>query len=165
MWNERMIPQQETPTGEGGCAQGPGEAETRLEHAPVPERPEGPDIETEFLQGLLQISPLPAFILDWKLRIVFQNKAFRRLTGYRTEDMARDRLTFRVHPADRDEAESSILMALVGRTARCHCRVQGWNGALHSLDLTFSPVVWKGRQLVLCSGIKGIGDERELLRA
>ena len=132
----------------------------------APERPEGPDIETRFLEGLLQISRLPAFILDWKLRIVFQNKAFRRLTGFRTEDMARDRLTFRVHPADREEAESSILMALIGRTARCRCRVRGWNGTLHTMELQFSPVLWKGRQLVLCSGMRGIpGDEHSLLRA
>jgi PAS domain S-box-containing protein len=132
----------------------------------VSDRPEGPDIDTRFLEGLLQISRLPAFILDWKLRIVFQNKAFRRLTGFRTEDMARDRLTFRVHPADREEAESSILMALVGRTARCRCRVRGWNGGLHTLDLQFSPVSWKGRQLVLCSGMRGIPeDEHELLQA
>jgi len=159
-----MINQQGAPSNEGGCTRGPGEGE--LEPAALAERPEGSDIETEFLGGLLQVSPLPAFILDWKLRIVFQNKAFRRLTGFRTEDMARDRLTFRVHPADRDEAESSILMALVGRTARCQCRVQGWNGALHALDLRFSPVVWKGRQLVLCSGVRGIfGAEREVFRA
>jgi PAS domain S-box-containing protein len=130
------------------------------------DRPEGADIETRFLEGLLQISRLPAFILDWKLRIVFQNKAFRRLTGFRTEDMARDRLTFRVHPADREEAESSILMALVGRTARCRCRVRGWNGGLHTLELQFSPVTWKGRQLVLCSGMRGIPqDEQGLLQA
>jgi PAS domain S-box-containing protein len=134
--------------------------------APLAERPEGPDIETRFLEGLLQVSKLPAFILDWRLRIVFQNKAFRRLTGYRTEDMARDRLTFRVHPEDREEAESSILMALIGRTARCRCRVRGWNGALHTLELQFSPVLWKGRQLVLCSGMRGIpGDEHEMLQA
>jgi PAS domain S-box-containing protein len=128
--------------------------------------PEGPDIDTRFLEGLLQLSKLPAFILDWKLKIVFQNKAFRRLTGFRTEDMARDRLTFRVHPADRDEAESSILMALIGRTARCRCRIRGWNGALHTMDLQFSPVLWKGRQLVLCSGTRGIpGGDSELFEA
>ena len=44
--------------------------------------------------------------------------------------------------------------------------VRGWNGALHTLDLQFSPVVWKGRQLVLCSGMRGIpGEDHALLEA
>lgn len=164
MEDDRLDEEQCAPSGAGEGATAPDGTAAGVQ--PPPERPEGPDIETKFLEGLLQISHLPAFILDWKLRIVFQNKAFRRLTGFRTEDMARDRLTFRVHPADREEAESSILMALVGRTARCRCRVRGWNGALHTMDLQFSPVVWKGRQLVLCSGMRGIpGDDRGLIQA
>jgi PAS domain S-box-containing protein len=164
MEDDRLFPGQVPHSGAGEGAEAPGGETVGAGHSS--DRPEGPDIETQFLEGLLQLSRLPAFILDWRLRIVFQNKAFRRLTGFRTEDMARDRLSFQVHPADRDEAESSILMALVGRTARCQCRIRGWNGALHTLDLQFSPVLWKGRQLVLCSGMRGIPvDEHEMLQA
>ena len=164
MEDDRLVPGGGMRPGDPDGAEGQGGETSGDDQAS--DRPEGPDIDTRFLEGLLQLSRLPAFILDWKLRIVFQNKAFRRLTGFRTEDMARDRLTFRVHPADREEAESSILMALIGRTARCRCRIRGWNGALHTMDIQFSPVVWKGRQLVLCSGTRGIpGEEQELLEA
>jgi len=163
MEDDRLGESTDVPSGAEDLAPPPGAAAGT--QAPA-DRPEGPDIETRFLEGLLQVSRLPAFILDWKLRIVFQNKAFRRLTGFRTEDMARDRLTFRVHPADREETESSILMALVGRTARCRCRVRGWNGGMHTMDLQFSPVLWKGRQLVLCSGMRGVpGEDQGLLQA
>lgn len=105
----------------------------------------------DFFGELIPGTPLCVFVLDWKLRIVHMNPAFERLTGFRKGDVALGRVTLRVHPEDREQTESSIIMALVGRSTRCHCRVRGPDGSFHALDLSFSPLPWEDKCLVLCA--------------
>lgn len=152
MWQERTIQGQGAPSATEGGPGGMGAAGMVV--APGGGSPDEAEVRSGFYESLLETSPYAIFIIDWKLRMVFINKAFRRITGFHVEDMVRGRLVFRVHPADRVEAESSILMALVGRSAICQCRVRGWNGVMHLLNLRFSPVLWQGKQLVLCSDIR-----------
>ena len=98
----------------------------------------------------LQSTPLSVFVLDWSLKIIYMNPAFERLTGFQKEDMATGRAKFCVHPKDREETESSLTMAIVGRTAKCRCRIRGTDRSFHALALSFSPLQCDERCLVLC---------------
>jgi len=103
-----------------------------------------------YFDHLLENTPLCVFVLDWKLRIIYMNPVFQRLAGYRKADAASGQVIFSVHPDDQDEAESSIIMALVGRRTRCQCRVRGANGAFHPLKLEVSPMPGEDSCRVLC---------------
>jgi len=108
------------------------------------------DVDVVLLSSLRR-APYPIFIMDWKLRVLFINLEFEHMTGFRKDDVIRNRLYFRVHPVDKAEAESAVVMALLGRTAQCRCRLRVLNGSHRSLELVFSPLTWEGRRLVICT--------------
>jgi PAS domain S-box-containing protein len=103
----------------------------------------------EFFKNSMQSTPLSVFVLDWTRRIIYMNPAFEQLTGFRKGDTAMRRVSFSVHPDDREEAESSVMMAIVGRTTQCRCRIRGSKGSFHPLALTLSPLRHDERSLVL----------------
>ena len=105
---------------------------------------------TEAFKNSIECLPFSVFVVDMKLRIIYLNPAFERLTGFRKEDAASGKAFFEAHPDDREEAESSVIMALVGRTSRCHCRLRGLNGSFHAFELDFSPLTGNDSCLVLC---------------
>ncbi len=111
---------------------------------------ESPGKIDDSIRELIRSTPSCLFVLDWKLRIIYMNPAFQRLTGYRKAEAAQGQVVFSVHPDDREEAESSVIMALVGRTARCRCRVRGSDGCFHALELSFSPLPGADICRVLC---------------
>jgi len=100
--------------------------------------------------GSLDASARSAFVVDWSLRIIHMNQAFEHLTGFCGKDLEYRRVRFRVHPEDKEQAESSVIMAIVGRTVMSRCRVRGPKGAYHPLALRFCPLRFGERTLVLC---------------
>ena len=124
----------------------------------VPPFEGGQDNVDELLLGSLRRAPYPIFIMDWKLRMLFINLEYEYLTGFRKEDVIRNRLFFQVHPGDKEEAESAVVMALLGRAARCRCRLRMLNGSHRPVELVFSPFMLKGRRLVLCTDAR-LGPE------
>jgi len=113
-------------------------------------RVEGESKCTEAFRNSIECLPFSVFVVDMKLRIVYMNPAFERLTGFRKEDAASGKVFFEAHPDDQEQAESSVIMALVGRTTRCQCRLRGLNGSFHAFEVDFSPLTGNDSCLVLC---------------
>ena len=98
----------------------------------------------------LQKTPKSIFVLDWSLDIIYMNPAFQRLAGFRKDDPALRQVKLSVHPEDLDEVENSTLMAIMGNTTQCQCRLQVPDGSFRALTLRFSPLSLDKRCLVLC---------------
>jgi len=102
------------------------------------------------LKKHLKNTPQSVFVLDWSLEILYMNPAFERLTGFRKEDTATGNAILNIHPDDREKIEMSMIMAIVGTTTQCQCRIRGSEGPFHTLTLRVSPLRLDERCLVLC---------------
>lgn len=120
-----------------------------------------PELQSAYLEQLIECAPEAISILDTDMRIVRLNGEFTRIFGYSPEEALGQRLESLIVPPDRNTETRWIQDALIqGRKIEIETKRRHKDGSLVDVRISSAPVVMSGRHVGVCALYRDITEQK-----
>jgi PAS domain S-box-containing protein len=123
--------------------------------------PESPELQSAYLEQLIECAPEAISILDTELRITRLNSEFTNIFGFRPEEALGRRLDSLILPPDRAAETRWIQDALSkGQRVVLETKRQKKDGTLVDVIISSAPAVVAGKQVGACVLYRDISEQK-----